>query len=349
MRILIATNHLEHLGGSEVIALEFAAYFRGRGHAVDVFANWTRPPMEDLFRARLGLAIETEPAAIAPLRYDLVYFQHQIAGLFDYARTEEDRSASRIVFRRLSRRSFLESGGWVHDNVLGDLTIANSELTAARLRETGVIHPVTVFHNAAPAAFGAPPRTLPEAPARILLVTNHDDSAVLDAARRLRGHAELRHVGRSAGDQALVTPTEIQGTDLVISIGKSVQYALLAHTPVYVYDHFGGPGYLTPENCERAAHYSFTGRCCERKLGGEALCAEILAGYAGGCDFARRENAAFLRRFRLEPYLDDLLALPAHSNPERRDRIEANSGALARERLMAEHIRESYRRIEARR
>jgi hypothetical protein len=342
MRILIATNHLEHIGGSEVIALEFAAYFKSIGHDVDVYASWARPPMQELFQARLGVAIKTEPSVIFPLQFDFIYIQHQLAGLFSYGQTKEDRRDSMIVFGRLSRRSFWESGGWAHDNLLGDHTIANSELTATRLRETGVTHPATVFYNAAPAAFDAAPRTLPDAPRKILLISNHYEPALLEALGRLRERAEVRHLGRSVGLVQLATPDDIKSVDLVVSIGKSVQYALLAHTPVYVYDHFGGPGYLTAQNCDLAAHYSFSGRCCERKLSAAQLQDDILAGYSRGRDFARRENAEFLQRFRLEPHLKRLLALPASSNAERRRRIKENAAALERERMMAEHVRTSY-------
>jgi len=341
MRILIATNHLEHIGGSEVIALEFATWFRTIGHDVEVYASWARSPMREFFENRLGLTVKSDPAAIFPLQFDLVYIQHQLAGLFSYGETTDDRRESKIVFGRLSRRSFLESGGWAHDNVLGDHSIANSELTAARLRETGVTHPVTVFYNAAPAGYAAAPRRLPVTPRKILLISNHHDPALLEAMGGLRERAEVRHLGRS-GVVQLVTPDDIKSADLVVSIGKSVQYALLAHTPVYVYDHFGGPGYLTADNRQLTAHYSFSGRCRERKLSATQLHDEILEGYSRGCDFARRENAEFLQRFRLEPHLNWLLALPASSNAQRRRRMKENAAALERERMMAEYVRASY-------
>jgi hypothetical protein len=244
----------------------------------------------------------------------------------------------------LSRRSFLESGGWAHDNALGDLTLANSELTADRLVQTGIDHPVHVFYNAAPAAFASASRARHDTPQQILVVTNHCDAALMEAVAALGVRAGIRHIGRFGDEVKLVTPDDVQGADLVIAIGKTVQYALLAHTPVYVYDHFGGPGYLNADNYEAAAHYSFSGRCCERTLTAADLQADILERYAEGCAFADLVQAEGLERFRLEPHLDRVLALPPTSNAERRRRLHQQSAAIERERLLALHVRESYRK-----
>lgn len=50
----------------------------------------------------------------------------------------------------------------------------------------------------------------------------------------------------------------------VICNGKSVQYALTTGVPVFLYDHFGGPGWLTEDNFEKAAYYNFSGRGFEK-------------------------------------------------------------------------------------
>jgi hypothetical protein len=48
--------------------------------------------------------------------------------------------------------------------------------------------------------------------------------------------------------------------DCVISIGKTVQYCLVQGIPVFLYDRFGGPGYLNESNYELAEYYNFSGR-----------------------------------------------------------------------------------------
>ncbi|MBT9289466.1 hypothetical protein [Prosthecodimorpha staleyi] len=345
MKVLIGTNHLADIAGSEMVAFEFTRHFRRSGADVTVFANHADDPMAGLFRAQLGLAIETRPERTDPLAFDLVYFQHQVAGLFDYRIGSETTARTAILFGRLSRHSFMESGGWAFDAALGDLSLANSDLTAERLRETGVRHPIAVFYNAAPAAFAAPPRPRPDRPRRILCVSNHRDPDLLAMLARLGRVSDLTHLGRFGDMVRMVEPADIHGADLVVSIGKTIPYGLIAHTPVYVYDHFGGPGYLTPENRDRAARYNFSGRCTERRLTPDAVVEEIMSRYADGVRFAATTDEDFLDRYRLEPHLDRWMQLAGTSNADRVARLAADHGRLEIERQLAAHVRKSYRQL----
>ena len=325
-----------------MIAYELARCFRDRGHDVDVFATWSADPFHSIFSSELGIRIETDPDKLRPFHYDLVYFQHHTAPLFRYDADPGDLGQSMIVFGRLARRTFMESGGWAIDLALGDHTIANSELTAERLVETGVQHPISVFYNAAPESFFAAPHPLPTIPRRILLISNHHDSDLLIAVGRLRAACEVTHIGRSGEKYSLVTPDLIKQADLVISIGKSIPYALAARTPAYVYDHFGGPGYLRAENFQMAARFNFSGRCCERKLSGEQIFNEIITGYEQAADFTRATDENILGRYRLEAHVDKLLSIVPRSNNCKRDALSRHHGAIERERLMAGHIRGDY-------
>lgn len=107
----------------------------------------------------------------------------------------------------------------------------------------------------------------------------------------------------------------MHASDLIVSIGKSAPYALASGVPVFVYDHFGGPGYLTHDNFDRAARFNFSGRCCERRLDASALAQEIVEGYASGCAFIRELGTERLARYQLEPYLDAMLAIASTERP----------------------------------
>lgn len=339
--LLIATNHLQQIGGSEVVALEAAQYFTGLGCDVTVFANWIGQPMAALIEAATGSPPITDPALIRPFTYDMLYAQHQLLGLFDYRPAAVDRHGTRIILGRLSRRGYLESGGWLHDRILADHVLANSVLTAEHLAGIGHDGPITNFHNAAPAAFFRRFATRPATPGRVLVVTNHRDPSLMEAIGLLRQNITVDHIGRSGTDVALVTPEMIAGTDLVISIGKTIPYALAARVPVYVYDHFGGPGYLNADNVDAAARFNFSGRCCQRRLSGEEIAREVIGAYAKGVAFARDTAQSWIDRYYLPRYLDLLLAPPAVSNLERR-RNMARNPFLVQERRLADYIRASF-------
>ena len=341
MEILIGTNHLVEMAGSELICLEMAEYFALKGHRLSLFANVVGEPMAGLFRSRLGLNVVTDPGAIAPFSYDLAYLQHHVTGLFDYSLNATARERTAFVFGKLGRRTFMESGGWAHDRLLADAYFANSDKTAERLRELDVSAPVTTFYNAAPSGFFQPPRTSPRALRKITVITNHLDPTLGQALERLARDVEIERIGRRF-IQRRATPDLICGSDLVVSIGKTIPYALAARVPVYVYDHFGGPGYLTADNFARAACFNFSGRCCERKLGAAELAREVVEGYEAGDVFARTIDASVLERYRLEPYLDALLTTPARSNAARMPELSTNP-QIRQEQLLAEYLREQWR------
>lgn len=340
-RLLVATNHLRRIAGSEVVALETARHFAAAGCDVTLFANDAGPPMADIIETAIGTSVITDPQRIRPFTYDMVYVQHQLLGLFDYRPSSEDRAETRIVTGRLSRRAYLESGGWLHDRILVDHVLANSDLTAEHLARVGHDAPTTVFHNAAPPAFFRPFTDKPATPRRILVVSNHRDPALGEAVGRLRQTVMVDHVGEGGDRIALVTPAMIGEADLVVSIGKTVPYALVGHVPVYVYDHFGGPGYLDADNIAAAARFNFSGRCCGRRLAGAAIAAEIVEDYAKGVAFARDTDPAWLERFRQPIHLDRLLDRPLADNAEKYRRL-MEAPFIVQERMLAIHIRNEH-------
>lgn len=346
MDILIATNHLVCLGGSEVVCLETAAYFQSLGHNVTVFANVSGAPMADHFRSRLGIEIVTEPEQVAPFCYDLVYFQHHVAGLFRYENDGSAREKTAFVFGKLGWRIFMETGGWRHDRLLADRYFANAELTAEKLRDLGVQAPINVFHNAAPASYFRSTTPRRNTLKRIVVVTNHREPTLMKALDRLAEKYTVKLIGFSSGRQQLVTPELVQSSDLIVTIGKTVVYALAARVPVYVYDHFGGPGYLTRENVARAAHYNFNGSCCSRRLDAETLANEIVTRYPAGLAFAEQISDADLDRYRLEHYLDAMLATPPSANAPRAAALAADP-MVGPERLLASYLRDETRSQQA--
>jgi len=116
-----------------------------------------------------------------------------------------------------------------------------------------------------------------------------------------------------------------------------VQYCLLSQTPVYVYDHFGGPGYLTDENYTMAKHYNFSGRGFTKKTDRQIV-KEIKADFSQNQKFLAENYEDFLADFSLEQVLPKILIF---KNPKKNKRIDsayANSATKA-ERLAINYFR----------
>lgn len=70
---------------------------------------------------------------------------------------------------------------------------------------------------------------------------------------------QVDHLGEGS-NVTMMCPEILHNCGVVITIGKTVQMAILANRPVYCYDHFGGPGWLTDQNYEGAVALNFSGR-----------------------------------------------------------------------------------------
>jgi hypothetical protein len=168
---------------------------------------------------------------------------------------------------------------------------------------------VRVFYNAAPPAFFADPLALPPpGPLKsVVLISNHAPPEATEALAMLADKAvSTRHIGVGY-DYRLIQPADIAGADAVISIGKSVAYAIAQRKPVYMYDHFGGDGWLTPENFVYSQTYNFSGRPTRRKRTAEAIVREIQDGYTDAAQgMWQLSGTVNLQMFSLDKHLSAL-------------------------------------------
>ena len=140
-----------------------------------------------------------------------------------------------------------------------------------------------------------------------------------------------------------LTPTHIEEADAVITIGKTTQYALAGNRPVYCYDHFGGPGWLTLENYKYSAEKNYSGRCCNRKIDSEQILKELITGFQKAYHDIKYIREASLVRYNLETYIEKLF-IDANSKSRRIvNFVDAEFLCLLNtEKNLAELIRNEY-------
>lgn len=98
-----------------------------------------------------------------------------------------------------------------------------------------------------------------------------------------------------------ITPKILSQYDVVISIGKTVQYCLGMGIPVFVYDYMGGNGYVKPETLDEEEYFNFSGRSSKRKLESNFLANEIINNYHQAC-----KDVVILKKIAIERYNIDL-------------------------------------------
>ncbi|WP_410209537.1 hypothetical protein [Aquirhabdus sp.] len=259
-RALIATSRLFDLAGSELYALELHQAFSRMGFSVDLYAFKFGGKLHALARS---LDIDIRLLADLPesSTYDLVWIQHWPT--YAYVFQDKQIHAAQAFYTSLGPTESLECPPM--SLLSGHQLLVNSQENQDWLAENvpEYVRMSQVFPNAAPDEFlnfEAPVR-LVSTKKNIAIVTNHLCPELAEAMQILQKHHDIvvDHIGLP-DHMKPVTPALLAKYDAIVSIGKTVQYALVLGLPVYCYDHFGGPGWLSMSNVEQALYYNFSGR-----------------------------------------------------------------------------------------
>ncbi|MCL2748639.1 MAG: hypothetical protein FWE50_01035 [Alphaproteobacteria bacterium] len=143
---------------------------------------------------------------------------------------------------------------------------------------------IMTLSNTAPDEFFDVKKRLSSAPKKIAVVSNHPPKELLNIEPLLKKKGvHIEYYGFWNNNSVRITPELLSEFDVIISIGKTVQYALAMGIPVYNYDYFGGSGYITPENIDIEQAHNFSGRSFRTKKTAKEITDEIMSGYERAC------------------------------------------------------------------
>lgn len=131
---------------------------------------------------------------------------------------------------------------------------------------------------------------------KIAVVSNHPPREINGLPQHLPD-IEVDFWGVGQANYGALTPQILSQYDAVITIGKTVQYCLGMGLPVFVYDQFGGNGYVRLDTLEAEEFYSFSGRSTRRKLESTVIATELISGYPQACG-----EAPLLKKIAAERY-----------------------------------------------
>lgn len=313
--VLITQGRLRGMGGSEMIALEMAEHFAAAGSRVVVVARSIDDKIASLFTAVPGVEVRDSSwpgldDRLTSVPFSLVWIHHNLVP-GAVLRGEVDAP---VVFAHLSATVAAEAPlvpGL--EAALASAVVFNSPESRDAQVAQGLVEQVApervhVFPNPAPDPFGDVRDRVPGERPRLLVVSNHIPQDLHRALRKAGGTFDVTLVGQQTHLGA--TPQRVDAElvaahDAVVSIGKTVQYALVAGRAAFCYDRFGGPGWLDIENVDSAAATNFSGRGFDKRRPA-ALARELIDGWERGLEFSREYRETAIHRYRLANALHEL-------------------------------------------
>ena len=311
-KVLLTQNTLRGFSGSEVVTLEIATYFRRHGAEVRVFTWEVDEPILSEFRAR-GIKVTTDDYSDYYNDLDYVWVHHQILpiGLLEKFRDKKLKLPFFFFNHMSSFKDLPIEHPYIYDleKKLPAKSLFVSEEAKKVLTEMygKFYNTARIFPNPFPDEFlrKEVDRSYEEL-RRVLVVSNHPPEEVLELEKILRtSGVVVDYLGSASKRYQLLSPEILRQYNVVISIGKTVQYCLAQAIPVYVYDQFGGCGYLSAKNFEKARYANFSGRGF-RKKSAEKIAIELKEGMARAKRFQNERHGEFIREFSLSSNMEKI-------------------------------------------
>lgn len=310
-RVLITHTLLQNIMGSTVVALDVARWFVEQGSEVTVFAGAKGLPMIRYFE-EMGIRIIIDEKARLHLDdFDLVWVQSQVLPLSIVEELSNMTSPRRSPVFVFNHMSALDLAPDEHPYILGledkiaSMSVFVSEEARSLLSKyydgtSGEVQK-ELLPNVVPSPFlESTSKVDSQRVRKVLMVSNHFPQELHAASGILQANGiDVVTYGKDGQFYELITAEVLSSFDVVVSIGKTVQYCLVMGIPVFIYDHFGGFGYLNDEIMPIAAEANYSGRGGS-KLAAEEIAARLVDGYLE----ARRWHDVKRPQFAIEYSLD---------------------------------------------
>ena len=275
---LVACSRLVDFAGAEMTSLEIAESLIDLGYSVTLVALEVGAELASEIEL-LGIkCIDLSTSSIKGSVFELIWISHYIAAY--HLLVNEGVSAKIGVFSSLSYFEPIEAPPLPLISFSRYVVNSDENLQHFKVQYPELSACVDVFPNAAPDGFFSAYQRFQEARlTSIAIISNHLPHELSDLIPQLKCKGIKVDLIGLQGKRVRVTPDILSTYSAVITIGKSVQYCLAQGVPVFCYDHFGGPGWITLNCFEAAFAKNFSGRCTYAPRTSDALGTEVLSGF----------------------------------------------------------------------
>ena len=308
-KVLITQNDIYSINGSAIIVLELAQFLIDAGALVTVYTYFLHDPLKSVFE-NSGIYVTDSEDTLSLDSFDYVWVHQQVLPLSiisELVFVHKKPSMPIFIFNHMSSLDKIADEFpyiWNLENTLSSLSLFNSIETKNKQAHMLVNDlPKELYQNPAPSSFAKFSVSQSKRIERVLVVSNHPPKEIEDLIEEFTATGiELTILGENQEKYRLIDLELLSQYDVVITIGKTVQNCLVAGIPVYVYDHFGGPGYLNESNIIIAEENNFSGRGFEKKSTKE-IYKEITEKYYDARSYLKKSRSTFIKKFTIENLL----------------------------------------------
>jgi glycosyltransferase, family 2 len=339
-KVLLINYFYSDYTGSELLTKQLAEYFYERNYKVYIgsfFQGFS------LLKDTRKIATYVNLLRIKNINeeFDLVWAQHST--ILTYCIFNLELQYKKIILSILSPYESMESLPSYYKHI--DLIVANSNETKEKLiLETDKkIKNVHVLLNSVPKEFFKESNNS-SILKKIAIVSNHIPEELRETKKLFeQKNIEMDFIGKE-DNYKIVTPELLEQYNLIITIGKTVQYCFALGIPVYIYDHFGGPGYLTRENYKYEELKNYSGRSTREKKGTFEIVRDIIEKYSRNLDDLIFFKNLAKERYSLEKNLNFIIS-KVEKIKEKKFLRKKNLDIIKKEYLFEKRNNENYMKL----
>ena len=266
MRIVLATSAFHHVGGSETYLLTLGENLVRLGHDVRVYARVAgdmamlarRHGVETVDRVEdLGEPADAVVSQDGIVAHDLAAAWPGVPQAFVCHSALHDVQQPPLVPGIVSTVIVL------NERVRRRVEALNADLDVVRLTQ-----PIDTQRF-------SPLSSPKDRPRRALVLSTYLDGAPRRAIEEVWGAAGVEVVSLGVDDVSLAPELAMGDVDIVIGKGRAVLEAMSCGRPAYLYDSFGGDGWITPDAYPAFEADGFSGQQHRRVLDAGQLAADL--------------------------------------------------------------------------
>ena len=341
--VLVTNFEMRQFTGSEINAATIAKRFKELGYKVYMLAMYFDDPIysevKDCFDEIID--IKKDDFDFSNIEFDILWVHHSF--LLNWLIFEYKIKAKKIIVSSLSGVVTFEFVPEYANSL--SLVLANSEETKEALIKEG-IKDVYILENYSFKSYFEEQNEVKELK-NIAIVSNHVPEEVMQAKNMLEELGYNVEIYGMKGKKELINDEILKKYDVIISIGKTVQYAMSLQIPMYVYDIHGGEGYLSLENLEKNRSKNFSGRGFSKKSA-EEISKEIVEKFEEANKITSELKKYAYEHFCFENNIDKILEIVENKSDVDLEEIRGkhnNKREMLISKGMAQYLIEKYEDI----